>query len=107
MGELHVPGIMIAYLVAGFAGGIVSLSYVHPTSFWRGLLSIVTSMIVANYLTGIAQAYLELRDPRLEHGVAFIVGLVGQFLITGIMKKAEAWSKDPVIPTTPPQRGPQ
>lgn len=100
MVDLHIPGIVIAYLVAGFAGGLVSLSYVNPTSFWKGLVAICTSMIVANYLTAIFQSYMELR-PQLEHGCAFIVGMVAQFIVVGIFRKAETWSKDPTLPSPP------
>lgn len=93
----EIPGIKLAYMVAGFAGGVVSLRYVKNLNWWQGLSSVLGGTLTANYLTPVVQFYLKMEQPQ-EYGTAFIVGLVALNLLAGVFKLSEKWKEDPTLP---------
>jgi hypothetical protein len=92
-----IPGVKLAYLIAGFAGGVVSLTYVRPLNKWQGCLAIITGALGSNYLTPMLMHYAKFDTP-LEHGSAFIIGLCAMNIIPGIIFLSEKWKKDPKVP---------
>lgn len=92
-----VPGMKLAYIIAGFAGGVVSLRYVKNLTPWQGLLCVIGASVCANYLTPVLQHFLGM-PPALENGAAFIVGLIALNLTAGIFKKSENWRDNPTLP---------
>jgi hypothetical protein len=93
-----IPGIKLAYMIAGFAGGVVSLRYTKDLTPGQGFLSVVGGATCANYLTPVFQHFLGM-PPALEFGAAFIVGLIALNLAAGIFKRSEKWRDDPTITT--------
>lgn len=87
-------GLSYEVLLAGFAGGLVSLSFVDPMGLWRRIWTPVTATLTAGYTAPIASHYLG----TLLDGVgglaplvfcAFLIGLVAQFVLPILIKRAQ------------------
>lgn len=94
---MELPGIKLGYLIAGFAGGVVSLRYVQGLTWWQGALSVISGAFVANYLTPVLQEVLKL-GPSTEYGAAFICGLCALNLTAGIFKLSQRFKDNPKLP---------
>lgn len=92
-------GLSYEVLLAGFAGGLVSLSFIAPMSIWRRIWTPFAATLTAGYTAQIGAHYL---DKLFEGGVsglallvfsAFAIGVLTQVLIPAVMswvrRKAE------------------
>lgn len=93
----EIPGIKLGYIIAGFAGGVVSLRYVQGLNWWQGCVSVFGGAAVANYLTPVLREWLTLSESS-EYGVAFIAGLCALNLTAGIFKLSQKFKENPKIP---------
>ena len=95
--EATLLGIKAWTLVAGFAGGVVSLSFIKALTVTQGALAVFTGVASAVFLTPAIMLYLwpAQTDPRLEYGVAFIIGLTAMNIIPGIINLSEIFKRDP------------
>lgn len=89
----EIPGIKLAYMIAGFAGGVVSLSYVRSLTKMQAFGAVVTGTLVANYVTPVMQHYLTM-PVALENGAAFIVGLCSMNIVPGILGLSARWRRE-------------
>lgn len=88
-------GLTYEVLLAGFAGGMVSLSFLEAMSTWRRIWTPVTATLTAGYTAPIAGHYLAstlagVNPLALLVFCAFIVGLLAQFLIPMLIRYAQA-----------------
>lgn len=81
-------GLKIAYIIAGFIGGIVSLKFVQDLNRWAAVLAVFTGAAGANYGTPVLLHYMPL-DASLEYPAAFLVGLTALNIIPLIIKASE------------------
>lgn len=89
-------GIKLATLVAGFAGGVVSLSFLRDLTIPQGVLAVFTGVASAAYLTPVVMHYVfSATSPQLENGVAFAIGLTAMNLIPGVIKLSDMWRRNP------------
>ncbi len=92
-------GLSYEVLLAGFAGGLVSLSFIPPLSIWRRIWTPFAATLTAGYTAQIGVHYL---DKLFDGGVsglallvfsAFVIGVLTQVLIPAAMswvrRKAE------------------
>lgn len=95
--EATLLGMKAWTMVAGFAGGVVSLSFIKALTATQGALAVFTGVASAVFLTPVVMHYLwpAQTDPRLEYGVAFIIGLTAMNVIPGILKLSEIFKRDP------------
>ena len=91
---LEIPGIKLTVAIAGFAGGVVSLSYVKPLTKWQAFLAVFTGAVCSNYLTPLVVEYFK-PYPTGEGGTAFLVGLTSMNLIPGVIKLSERFREKP------------
>lgn len=89
-------GVKAASLIAGFAGGVVSLSFVRQLTRLQAFLAVVTGSLSAGYLTPVVQLYLPGAIP--EPTLAFLVGLTSMNLIPGILAISDRFRRDPQLP---------
>lgn len=82
-------GIDIGYWLAGFAGGVCSLTYLRGLSRSQAILAVFTSLCCAVYLTPVVVAKLSIADPRSQYGVAFVTGLVAMNIVPLIRATVE------------------
>ncbi len=79
-GPLEEYGLCIYNLVAGFSGGIVRMSNSEPVSPLRWLTGLISSTLMAGYLTPLILKYITMPN-KLEYSVAFIIGLASLQII--------------------------
>jgi len=90
-----VLGVKFATLVAGFAGGVVSLSFVSGLTKPQALLSVLTGALTAGYMTPVVLHYMSLPTTELQNGAAFFVGLTAMNIVPGLLKLSEMFKRDP------------
>jgi len=95
MSEGSILGVKFATLVAGFAGGVVSLSFVRGLTKQQALLSVFTGAVTAGYLTPVVHKYLTLNTLELQNVAAFVVGLTAMNIVPGLLKLSEMFKRDP------------
>jgi uncharacterized membrane protein YeaQ/YmgE (transglycosylase-associated protein family) len=84
-------GLKIAYIIAGFIGGIVSLKFVQDMNRWAAVLAVFTGAAGANYGTPVILHYIAL-EQSLEYPAAFFVGLTSLNLIPLVIKASEKFN---------------
>ncbi len=80
-------GITISFLISGLFGAILMASKNTQTSIKSTILSIFGGMSAANYLTPIMIELLNLKEVKLQNGLAFIVGFLGLKLVEILSNK--------------------
>ena len=80
-------GITISFLISGLFGAIFMASKNAQTSIKSTILSIFGGMAAANYLTPIMIELLNLKEAKLQNGLAFIVGFLGLKLVEILSNK--------------------
>ena len=80
-------GITISFLISGLFGAILMASKNAQTSIKSTILSIFGGMAAANYLTPIMIELLNLKEAKLQNGLAFIVGFLGLKLVEILSNK--------------------
>ena len=89
-------GLSYETLIAGFAGGLVSLSFLPQQTTWRKIWTPVTATLTAGYTAPVAGHYVgEIFDytpltpsDGVDRGLiffAFAIGLLAQFLIPAVV----------------------
>ena len=96
-GESGWLGIKLAWLIGGFAGGVVSLSFVKNLTPVQGILAVFTGVASAAYGTPLTMHYLFSASggTALENGVAFVIGLTAMNVIPGVIRISEIFKRDP------------
>ena len=87
-------GVKLASLVAGFAGGVVSLSYLRGLAHWQMLLAVATGTLTAGYITPAVLHYI-LFPAELENGIAFLIGLTAMNIIPGVVTLSDRFRQNP------------
>ncbi len=87
-------GIKIAPLVAGFAGAVVSLSYVRQLNRWQMCMALASGALCAAYLTPFVRHFTNF-PAELENGIAFLVGVSAMNLVPGMIKLSERFRDTP------------
>lgn len=88
-------GLKFASLLAGFAGGVISLSFVKELTRTQAVLAVFTGTMTAGYGTPLALHYFGISSLELQNGVAFFVGLTAMNIIPGLLKLSEMFKRDP------------
>lgn len=85
-------GLDFGVLLAGFAGGLVSLSFLPPMGMWRRIWTPVTATLTAGYLAPITVHYLSniagdaINPLSLEAASAFGIGVMAQVGLPVLMR---------------------
>jgi hypothetical protein len=87
-------GVKFASLLAGFAGGVVSLSYLRQLTPLQMALAVLAGTFMAGYLTPLAQHWIGMPD-EVENGVAFLLGMTAMNLVPGFLRLSERFLEDP------------
>ena len=87
-------GVKVASVVAGFAGGVVSLSYLKPLTKSQMLLAVATGALIAGYITPAVLHYITFPS-ELENGIAFLVGLTAMNIVPGFIAIADRFRQNP------------
>lgn len=91
-------GLSYEVLLAGFAGGLISLSFIAPLSIWQRIWTPFTATLTAGYTAPVFTHYLMgwitgVDDLALLVFSAFVIGVLTQVLIPSaialVRRKAE------------------
>jgi hypothetical protein len=91
-------GVKYATLVAGFFGGVASLSYVRELTRSQMAVAVFTGAVTAGYMTPLANKYLGLfiaTGPELEGACAFLIGVTALNIIPGFIRLSAMFKKNP------------
>jgi hypothetical protein len=89
-----VAGVELTLLVAGFAGSVVTLSYIRELKKSQAVMAVLTGALCAAYLTPVAMHYLSIPE-ELKYGAGFLIGVVSMHLIPLILAVAERYRNKP------------
>jgi len=95
-----VLGIKYSALVAGFAGGVISLAYLKELTRAQMVIAVVAGSASAGYLTPVAIPLLARAvgieaSTAFENAAAFLLGLTSMNLIPGVLHLSEIFRRDP------------
>lgn len=88
-------GLKIGSVVAGFVGGVVSLSMLRDLTPMRAMGTVIGGTACAAYLTPIALEYTGLSGAS-EHALAFFLGVCGMNGVAGVFKISERFRVKPL-----------
>lgn len=86
-------GLKAAYIVAGFFGGVVSLSFVRELTKFQAIAAVTTGAISANYLTPTALHFFTWIEEPLA--ASFFIGLTAMNVIPGIVELSRKFKNAP------------
>jgi len=79
-------GVDLAFMIAGLFGGVAFVSKPNEMTFWQKVLTVLTGIGTANYLTPFALWVLHIPE-KLGYGLAFVLGYMGFKAIEYFIKK--------------------
>lgn len=93
-------GVKYSVLVAGFAGGVISLAYLKELTRAQMVIAVVAGSACAGYLTPVAIPMLARAvgieaSTAFENAAAFLLGLTSMNLIPGFLHLSEIFRRDP------------
>jgi hypothetical protein len=80
-------GIEIGFIVSGLFGAILMVSKTSANNLKQTILSILSGMASANYLTPLFIEMTNMKDEKIQNGFAFIIGFLGLKLVELISEK--------------------
>lgn len=96
-------GLSYDILLAGFAGGLVSLSFIEPQGIWRRIWTLSSATLLAGYTAPVALAWIYTVSPEGADippvFAGFCMGLFGQALIPQILQRARKALNAPINPS--------
>jgi len=92
---LEALGLKLATVVAGFIGGVVSLSMIRDLTPLKAFGTVLGGTACAAYLTPIALHYTGLAGGA-EHALAFFLGVCGMNGVAGVFKVSERFRAKPI-----------
>ncbi|MCG9107788.1 hypothetical protein LH433_13815 [Laribacter hongkongensis] len=94
---LSALGFKAPYLLAGFAGGVISLSYARSLSKPQMAAAVFGGAMASNYLTPMAVHYASI-PADFAIGTGFVLGLCALSGFAGLIRLAERWASNPGLP---------
>ena len=88
-------GFKLPEFIAGFVGGVVSLAFLPELTWRKSLISVIAGAFCAAYFTPLISDLWELKE-HSQGASAFLTGLFAMYLLAGLFKIAERFSKDPI-----------
>ena len=88
-------GVKYASLIAGLAGGVVSLNYLKDLKRWQAILAVITGALFAGYATPFIAHIFGGIPLAAENSLAFILGLTSMNIIPGLIHLSEKFRDKP------------
>lgn len=79
-----IGAVKLSTLVAGFAGGVVSLAFIKGLNRWQAATAVIVGVATAYYLTPVAAISLHIAQPDIRDGLSFLIGLLGMNIIPAV-----------------------
>lgn len=90
-------GVKLITAVAGFAGGVVSLSFIRELTRWQMLGAVLSGTLTAAYFTPVVVIYAPkpISEP-LELAIAYTLGLCAMNVVPALIKLTAVLRDDPL-----------
>lgn len=88
-------GIKYLTLLAGFAGGVISLSFVRSLTPWQMPFAVLAGLCTAAFLAPAMSEYFKW-SANIEAALGFALGITAMSVVPGIIALAEKFREDPV-----------
>ena len=85
--DMDKVGISISFLISGLFGAILMASKSAKGNIKSAIISVVGGMASANYLTPVMIEMLNLKETKLQNGLAFVIGFLGLRLVEIVSEK--------------------
>jgi len=80
-------GLEIGFVVSGLFGSILMVSKNAASNMKSAIVAIVGGMAAANYLTPTLIHFANIKEAKLQNGLAFVVGFLGLKLVEIVSEK--------------------
>jgi hypothetical protein len=80
-------GIDIGFLVSGLFGAVLMVSKNTSQNVKSVVVSLIGGMASANYMTPVVVELANIKEPKLQYGLAFITGFLGLKLVEIVSDK--------------------
>jgi hypothetical protein len=80
-------GIEVSFLISGLFGAILMVSKSAGSNLKSSVVSVLGGMASANYLTPVMIEMLNVKEAKMQNGLAFIVGFLGLKLVEIVSDK--------------------
>jgi predicted membrane channel-forming protein YqfA (hemolysin III family) len=97
-------GIKYATMVAGFCGTLWSLSFTPKLNAWRMVVFVAGGMVASIYIPTLLIDYGWF-TAKSEGSIAFLIGLLANQVMPGLMSFAKKKSESPDSITIPKKKG--
>jgi uncharacterized membrane protein YeaQ/YmgE (transglycosylase-associated protein family) len=92
---LEAAGIKSSSVIAGFAGAVASLVANKQLTFFQSVFTIAAGELTSGYVTPAVSEHFKMQRST-ENMLAFFLGVIGMFLVVGVLRFMEDFSKSPV-----------
>ena len=92
---LNVIGVKLGIAAAAAMGAIISLVSTRHLTPIQAIISLFVGFSTSVYMTPFVVSYLQV-SPNLENGIAFVFGLIGMNIVTGVLMVTDRFSKNPL-----------
>ena len=89
-------GMELPAVIAGFAGGLVSVMSSDSVTKWKAVLMVTTGAITAGYTTPLLGLWFEFGE-EMQAGMSFLIGLTSMKLVQIITNFLSLIKKDPSL----------
>jgi hypothetical protein len=86
-------GIKLGWTLAGFAGGIVSLSFLKGISRWQAVSSVFAGAATATYFTPVVSGWFNIASESSQNCAAFVLGLCAMSIVPLVMSTVSKIAK--------------
>lgn len=94
-GVLAYFGVKLQNVIAALIGSTIALMLMRGVTFVRALISFIVGFMTSVLGTPILDEYMTFSEAT-EHGISFILGVIGMNLVSGIFSMSSSFSKNPL-----------
>jgi hypothetical protein len=94
-------GVEIGFIVSGLFGSILMVSKNAANNLKSSIIAIVGGMASANYLTPTLIHVADIKEAKLQNGLAFVVGFLGLKLVEIVSQKVLDKIQEPTVKPKP------
>ena len=96
----YLSSLLSTNFAAGAAGGLVHFLATKNKIIIEALLEILGGAIIAHYTTPAVIKHINVADGEIAGGIGFVLGIIGIYLVKALVRIAQKYSQNPVIPSS-------
>ena len=88
------------HFAAGAAGALVRYSSSKIRSTSETIIGGVAGALTASYATPAVTTFLNVSEEAPAYGISFVLGIIGLYLVEALVRIAQKYAQNPVIPSS-------